>query len=146
MINQRKSRLLLLTLLIIFISYNIYLYINQNNYGTIQLTNKALQGEEIWRENNCNACHQLYGLGGYLGPDLTNIYSNKYKGEAYIKSMVNSGIKTMPKFEFNESEKEALVQFLKEIDQTGYYPNYNAEVQKNGWVKISYKDIEHEKQ
>jgi nitric oxide reductase subunit C len=29
----------------------------------------------------------------------------------------------MPKFNFSEEEKDQLVQFFKEIDQTGHYPD-----------------------
>jgi nitric oxide reductase subunit C len=81
----------------------------------------------------------LYGLGGYLGPDLTNTYSTEGKGEAYIKAFLNSGIKTMPKFNFSEEEKSHLVAFLREVDQTGIYPNLNAKIEKTGWVTLEYK-------
>ena len=59
--------------------------------------------------------------------------------------MLNSGVKSMPKFKFNGTEKEALIQFLKEVDQTGYYPNTNTEIQPNGWVVIKYKHENHGK-
>ena len=93
----------------------------------------------MWQENNCTACHQIYGLGGYLGPDLTNIASNPDKGLDYAKAFFNSGIKSMPKFHFSDEEKVHLATFLKEIDQTGYYPNKSAEFNSNGWVTIQYK-------
>ena len=32
----------------------------------------ASAGQTVWRENNCQSCHQLFGFGGFLGPDLTN--------------------------------------------------------------------------
>ncbi len=78
----------------------------------------------------------------YLGPDLTNTYSDKTKGPEYIKAFLNSGIKAMPEFHFSEKEKEALVIFLKEVDQSGYYPNHNASIKPNGWVEIQYKNEE----
>ena len=53
--------------------------------------------------------------------------------------MLNSGVNAMPKFSFKENEKEALVQFLKEVDQTGYYPNDEASIEYNGWVEIKNK-------
>ena len=58
--------------------------------------------------------------------------------------MFNSGIKNMPQFNFNEKEKEELIQFLKEIDQTGYYPNMNTKINANGWVEIQHKKDTHE--
>lgn len=123
----------------VFSIYNYFLYTSNSNYYTVKLSKKAVHGEELWLKNNCNSCHQIYGLGGYLGPDLTNVYSKEGKGEKYIKSIVNSGINSMPKFNFSEEEKSSLVQFLKEIDQTGFYPNAELEIRKDGWVVIKKK-------
>jgi nitric oxide reductase subunit C len=143
--EQSKKYLLFITiLLIVFSIYNFTIYTSKSDYGTVHLSEKAIKGENIWLKNNCNSCHQLYGLGGYLGPDLTNIYSTKGKGEAYIKAFVNSGIKVMPKFNLSENEKDALVQFLKEVDQTGYYPNVDANIKSNGWVSLKYKNLNYE--
>lgn len=103
------------------------------------MSKAAIRGEHIWQENNCTACHQIYGLGGYLGPDLTNISSNPYKGTEYAKAFFNSGVKSMPKFNFNTSEKNDLAEFLKAIDQTGFYPNTDANFDNTGWVTIKYK-------
>ena len=104
------------------------------------MSENALEGEHIWQENNCMACHQLYGLGGYLGPDLTNVISNPSKGKEYVKAFFNSGVKSMPKFNFSEEEKEALASFLEHVDNTGFYPNKNAEFDYSGWVSIEYKE------
>ena len=139
--EQSKKYLLLLIILIISFSfYNYTIYTSKSNYGSIHFSDKAVQGENIWLKKNCNACHQLYGLGGYLGPDLTNVYSTKGKGKVYIKAMMSSGSKAMPKFNFSENEKEEIVQFLKEVDQTGYYPNFDAKIEPNGWVSLKYKN------
>jgi nitric oxide reductase subunit C len=61
----------------------------------------------------------LYGLGGYLGPDLTNVYSRSGNNEHYIRGIVKSGVKQMPAFEISEEEMNALLQFLKNVDQSG---------------------------
>lgn len=143
--KHSKKYLLILTVLIISFSvYNYTIYTTKSDYGSVQLSEKAVHGENIWLKNNCNSCHQLYGLGGYLGPDLTNIYSTKGKDEAYIKSFINSGIKAMPKFNLSENEKDALVQFLKEVDQTGFYPIRNAKIEPSGWVSLKYKNDDYE--
>ncbi|WP_169051715.1 cytochrome c [Flavobacterium sp. H122] len=96
-----------------------------------------MSGQQLWQKNNCFNCHQLYGLGGYLGPDLTNIYSNPNKGPGYIRAMLKSGVKTMPVFHFSKQETDALLSFLKEVDKTGQYPNYNANMKPDGWVEIT---------
>lgn len=124
----------------LFATYNFSLYTqNISNTTLPTLSKKAIQGEKLWQENNCTACHQIYGLGGYLGPDLTNIASNPKKGLEYAKAFFNSGVKSMPKFNFSEKEKEHLATFLQEIDQTGFYPNTDAEFDASGWVTIKYK-------
>lgn len=137
--QSKKYLFFLLFLVSVFTLYNFNIYTSESNYGSVHLSKKAMEGENIWLQNNCNSCHQLYGLGGYLGPDLTNVYSTNGKGETYIKAMLNSGIKSMPKFNFNDSDIDKIIQFLKEVDQTGYYPNLDAQFQKNGWVDIKYK-------
>lgn len=119
--------------------YNYIIYTKDNSKYTIVLSKNALEGQTLWQDNNCFSCHQLYGLGGYLGPDLTNVFSTKGKGPKLIKVVLNSGIKTMPQFNFTGAEKEALITFLKEVDQSGYYPNHNAKIEPNGWVDIQYK-------
>lgn len=144
MLISKKYPLFLLLLLCLFLVYNYIIYTSKENYGKIHLSQKAINGENIWLKNNCNSCHQLYGLGGYLGPDLTNVYSFRKKNVSHLKFMFNSGIKNMPQFNFNEKEKEELIQFLKEIDQTGYYPNMNTKINANGWVEIQHKKYTHE--
>ncbi len=140
MTNKTGNRIVISVLALTFIVYNIYIYTQDTSASTAQpLTESALRGEHLWQKNNCTACHQLYGLGGYLGPDLTNIASNPTKGPEYAKAFFNSGIKSMPKFEFTEDEKNDLATFLKEVDKTGFYPNKNAEFGYDGWVTIKYK-------
>lgn len=136
---KNKNQIVITVLLTVFIIYNIILYTLGTSTVKTNLSEKALRGEQIYQENNCTSCHQIYGLGGYLGPDLTNVISTKGKGEQYVKAFLNSGVKAMPKFNFSDDEKEELVAFLKVVDQSGYYPNYEAEKNITGWVKLKYK-------
>lgn len=133
----KKNRLVIFSLVIFVVVYDIMVYNSENNKASLLINDKALLGEEIWQENNCTACHQFYGLGGYLGPDLTNIISNK--GRDYAKAFFNSGIKSMPKFNFTEEQKEALACFLEHVDSTGYYPDTSVNLRYDGWVEINYK-------
>ncbi len=139
MLQSSKYLIIILILICVFSIYNFIIYTSKSEYKWIHLSEKAIQGENIWLKNNCNSCHQIYGLGGYLGPDVTNVFSKEGKGEHYIKTILNSGIQSMPKFNFSKEEKEQLVQFFKEIDQTGYYPDVNAKIGKDGWVTIKNK-------
>ncbi len=73
--HTKKTLFMLAILIIAFSYYNFTIYTSKSNYGKVHLSQKGIRGEDIWLKNNCNSCHQLYGLGGYLGPDLTNVYS-----------------------------------------------------------------------
>lgn len=140
-LNKKKSnRIIIGVMVLLFLTYNIVLYTQNTSASSFkQLSPTALKGEHLWQSNNCTACHQLYGLGGYLGPDLTNIASNPNKGLEYAKAFFNSGIKSMPLFDFSIQEKDQLAAFLSEVDQTGFYPDRNAQFDVNGWVTINYK-------
>lgn len=141
MLSRKAGNRLVLGILICLVTtYNVVLYTQNTDNSTAPLmSEEALKGEHIWQSKNCTACHQLYGLGGYLGPDLTNVISNPNKGTEYAKAFFNSGVKSMPNFDFSEEEKEQLVQFLTHVDKTGFYPNRNAEFDYSGWVTIEYK-------
>jgi len=90
----------------------------------------ADEGKKIWQENNCVACHQIYQLGGYLGPDLTNSYS--LKGPEYIKAFLKNGTLVMPDFKLTSHEVDALTAYLKDIDASGSSDPRSFTVSKNG--------------
>ncbi|MBK6929499.1 MAG: cytochrome c [Saprospirales bacterium] len=80
----------------------------------------AQAGKSLWQRNNCISCHSLVGLGGHLGPDLTNAFSRR--GEGYIRYVLNHGSKKMPAFHLSPAEQNALIAYLKAIDSTSIYP------------------------
>lgn len=61
----------------------------------------------------------MYGLGGYLGPDLTNVISVKGKNNNYILAIIKSGSIQMPSFNLSDVEKINLIEFLKSTDASG---------------------------
>ena len=138
--NYQKYLIILSVLIGAFSFYNYIIYTSKTAYKNVKFSANAMKGQNIWLQNNCNSCHQIYGLGGYLGPDITNVYSKDGKGAKYIKTILNSGIQTMPKFNFSEVEKDQLVQFFKEVDETGFYPSTDLEIRKDGWVIIKNKN------
>jgi nitric oxide reductase subunit C len=93
-------------------------------------------GKQVWQGSNCHTCHQLYGLGGYLGPDLTNIMSKKGYTPAYVKTIIKNGRFQMPSFNLTNQELDAIVAFLSEADKNGsahphdYSPNSNGTFDK----------------
>ena len=86
--------LLLITSSVIYSGF-VYTLGTENN-NSVPLTEEIKQGKMLWQKKNCTACHQLYGLGGYMGPDLTNVISSKGKGEIYAEAFIRSGTNTMP--------------------------------------------------
>jgi len=76
------------------------------------------KGKKIFQQYNCTSCHQLYGLGGYLGPELTTAWSDPNRGELYMKAFLKGGGPRMPNFHFKNDEIEAIVSYLKYVDST----------------------------
>ena len=76
------------------------------------------KGKQLYQQYNCTACHQLYGLGGYLGPELTTAYSDPPRGELFMKAFLQGGGPRMPNFHFQKEEINAIISFLKYVDAT----------------------------
>ncbi len=80
----------------------------------------AIEGKRVWLSKNCQACHQAFGLGGYLGPDLTNAMSRR--GPVYVRSLLHEGRGVMPRLGLDDREVDALVEYLAYVDRTGRFP------------------------
>ncbi len=110
---------LFFSLICLFLCYTAYVY----TAGTATrldhtLTGKAARGKLIFQEKNCIACHQLYGLGGYLGPELTTVISARGKGRDYAFAFIRSGTVRMPDFKLSHEEVDCLVEYLIFVDRT----------------------------
>jgi len=136
--STTKFYKILITIFVLGFSFYNFLIYNQEAPTEVYLSEDAIKGQQLFQNKNCISCHQLYGLGGYLGPDLTNIVSKR--GDIYVKAMLNSGIASMPKFNFSDDESNSILQFLKAVDHTGIYPNLNSTSNIYGWVNIEYKN------
>jgi mono/diheme cytochrome c family protein len=77
-------------------------------------------GAGTWRTENCIACHAIYGLGGHIGPDLTNTVSRL--GAEGVAAKVLAGGGTMPPFALSDDEVAELIAWLSYIGETGVYP------------------------
>jgi nitric oxide reductase subunit C len=77
-------------------------------------------GAVVWRSANCIGCHAIYGLGGHIGPDLTNSISRL--GADGVTKMVYAGGARMPHFDFSDDAAANLIAWLSYIDETGVYP------------------------
>lgn len=121
------------TLFVAFLFYSATVYTS----GTAAMpdtpmSHVARMGQRIFQDQNCVACHQIYGLGGYMGPDLTNVISTR--GDAYARAFITAGTARMPNFNFSEGEVDALVAYLGFVDQTGTYPPRKYDVHWTGIV------------
>lgn len=85
-------------------------------------TMQVRQGQAIFQRQNCIACHQFYGLGGYMGPDLTNVATAPDKGAAYARAFIESGTERMPDLGLSDSQVDAVVAFLEFVGATENYP------------------------
>lgn len=92
----------------------------------------AKKGKLVWQKYNCNSCHQIYGLGGYLGPDLTNITS--IRNEHQIKAFIKTGTKSMPILNLTKTEIDCIIEFLKNVNSTGSSDPRTFMIQKNGTI------------
>jgi len=116
-----KPRNIFFILSAFFLIYSFSIYMKPLSIKADSRFDKELasEGRLVWQEYNCQSCHQLYSLGGYLGPDLTNVISNPNKGEKIIRAMVRSGTKQMPAFNLTDNEMNSLIEFLKSTDASG---------------------------
>ena len=132
MAGERYKKLTGFMLVTAFLSYSVFIYTHLPVENPVT-TQKANDGKMVWQKYNCNACHQIYGLGGYLGPDLTNEYS--VRGDAFIRAFVSSGTNIMPKFNVSDKEMESLSEFLKQVDLSGKSDPRTFSINSNGTIE-----------
>jgi nitric oxide reductase subunit C len=93
-------------------------YTTGTDGSPVQTDSKTIKGKLLFQKYNCTACHQLYGLGGYLGPELTTLMSQAGKGERYAQAILKTGTQRMPDFKLTDEEIASLICFLKYVDAT----------------------------
>ena len=91
-LRARKS--LMLGLVGIFLVQTWMVYTDPVGREAAPLTAEASRGQEVWHRYNCQSCHQLYGFGGFLGPDLTN--AARHLTDERLDSVLTDGSEIMP--------------------------------------------------
>ncbi len=116
MASDRQKNIIITLLIAAFLLYSFYLYstLPVQRYRSSEVSDR---GKMVWQRYNCISCHQIYGLGGYLGPDLTNVYS--FRGKDYIKAFLMTGTPTMPNFNLSDEDMNDLISYLNNIDSSG---------------------------
>lgn len=134
--STRLKRLVFWSLFLLFSidAAVIYTLGTENDLGKNFSSEEAKEGKLLFQEYNCISCHQVYGLGGYMGPDLTNVMSAPGKGELYVKSFIQNGTQRMPNFQLSEKEITALTEYLRYVDKTGVSPVINFEIEYDGTI------------
>ncbi|MEK7224880.1 MAG: cytochrome c [Bacteroidota bacterium] len=105
----------------LYLLYSIIVYTRGTKNIVVPAAEEQVQikkGKLLFQQYNCIACHQIYGLGGYLGPELTTAYSDKSRGELYMKVFLKAGGQRMPDFHFSDEDVNALISYLKYVDAT----------------------------
>ncbi|MFK5955183.1 MAG: c-type cytochrome [Planctomycetota bacterium] len=102
-------------LVLCFVSQTYLVYADPTE--TRVLEGEELIGRRVWLANNCQACHQMYGFGGFLGPDLTNVASRLQQPQ--LANQLALGTGQMPRFELPAEEVQALWAFLSAMNETG---------------------------
>ena len=74
----------------------------------------------------------MYGLGGYLGPDLTNVTAKPGYSDVFLKAIISNGISQMPAFDLTNQEMEDLLVFLKAMNESGTANPQHYSTQING--------------
>lgn len=108
-----------LTLFTCYVVYSATVYSKGTNDTTVITPEEQIavtRGKLLYEKNNCTSCHQIYGLGGYLGPELTTAYSDPSRGEQFMRAFLMAGGPRMPNFHFKKEEVDALISYFKYID------------------------------
>lgn len=129
-----KSLNIFFTLVIVFLLYSFNIYIQPSVLSNSNNSTDFSNGKLVWQKYNCQSCHQLYGLGGYLGPDLTNEMS-KQNAEKIVKAMLKNGIGIMPAFILSIDEEAILISFLKGVNKTGKADPRSFKRNSNGTIE-----------
>jgi len=131
MFPEKQKFIIFGVLCIGFLTYTSFLY-SHLPAPAPNISSSIAKGKSLWQNHNCTACHQIYGLGGYLGPDLTNVYTTR--GSAFIQIFLQNGNTTMPNYHLTNTEIQALTDYLQSVDQSGKADPRKFTINHNGTI------------
>ena len=103
-----------------FVCWTAYAWVHPGVESAALPPEAAVEGKKVWLKKNCMTCHQQFGLGGYLGPDLTDALERR--GEKYVRWILRHGRGEMPDLELEEADITRLIAFLEYMGRTGDFP------------------------
>ncbi len=112
MFTPARKKLLLAALVL---SFGVQTGLVYSDERSEPLSEAAREGRELWQRHACQTCHQFYGQGGFLGPDLTNAASRV--DSTRLVSLLTVGSGQMPPLGFSDEETAAMAAFLREMDR-----------------------------
>ncbi|MEZ4743535.1 MAG: cytochrome c [Bdellovibrionota bacterium] len=119
---------MMLFLLSCFAMQSWFVYSDPSGYQQPPLSPIAREGRGVWLANNCQSCHQFFGFGGFLGPDLSN------RGHIFppnaLRKILKAGPGQMPSFDLSQKEAEALHHYFLAINKLGKSQPTRAEIYK----------------
>ncbi len=95
----------------------VWLDVGAHPGSTIAMDASAREGQTIFRTHGCQSCHALFGMGGFLGPDLTNA-ARRVPPERYSQ-LLQEGSGPMPAYHLNSHQRDAVFAYLQALDATG---------------------------
>ena len=120
-------------------SLGVYTSTENADRGAELMSDEVRSGRQLYMDFNCTACHQIFGLGGYMGPDLTNCISSE-GGPQRAEMWLRNGFGAMPNLELSDQEVADLMAFLAYINKTGMSPPRDFEINAIGTVDIKHYD------
>ena len=112
MCDAKLKKRLMAVLVLCFVVQTSLVYSDERSEP---LSEAALAGRQIYHREGCQVCHQFYGQGGFLGPDLTNAASRV--DSTRLASLLTVGSGQMPAFGMSDEEIAQVSAFLTAMDR-----------------------------
>ncbi|MFV2008019.1 MAG: cytochrome c [Longimicrobiales bacterium] len=112
MVDVTVKKTLMTVLVAAFVVQTVLVYSDERQDP---LSADAMAGRELWHANACQVCHQIYGQGGPLGPDLTNAASRV--DDARLGLLLKEGSGQMPALGFTDEQVAQMAAYLEALDR-----------------------------
>jgi nitric oxide reductase subunit C len=113
---QKKSLFLILVALYFLQSFLVY----SDGPSGPPMDALSQRGARAFQRHNCQACHQIFGYGGFWGPDLTNLADRVAEDELEpVLKRAFGGRGRMPEFDFSEQERSSFAAFFRTLNKSG---------------------------
>jgi ubiquinol-cytochrome c reductase cytochrome b subunit len=117
--NQRKPALAIGGVVVgVLIALEVLGALAAPSHPTTPENQLVVDGQKVFRDINCSYCHSINGVGGAVGPDLSNIASTLTKEQItqYLQNPDSMVPNTLhPKLQFTAQELTALVAYLETL-------------------------------